>query len=158
MPALSEGGDVYRVVLSEKKRALSQLIFISLNDKSVSYLLQWGTMADFSRLLRKYLRWSDKPPLRRTCPACVPSPHLLVYSSSWYWFIQVVLCLLFLFSSVKTGSQVFEREDGWCQCPPRNWRIKDNLRVKRCFQIPGVHSGHTKVPGFGRAWAIEAPE
>lgn len=42
--------------------------------------------------------------------------------------------------------------------PPRNWRIKDNLRVKRCFQIPGAHSGHTKVPGFGRAWAIEAPE
>lgn len=158
MWALSKGGDVCRVVPSEKKRALSQLIFVSLNGKSVSYLHQWGTMADFSRLLRKYLRWSDKPPLRRTCPVCVPSHHLPVLSSSWYWFIQVVLCLLFLFSTVKTGSQVFEREDGWCQCPPRNWRIKDNPTVKRCFQIPGNHSGHTQVPGYGRPWAIGASE
>lgn len=126
-----------RVVLSEKKSFASELVFVSLNDKSVSYLLQWGTMVDFSRLLRRSLRWSDKLPLRRTCPACVPSHCLPVLSSSCYWSIPVVLCLLFLFSTVKTGSQVFRREDGWCQCPLRNWRIKeDNPRVKRYFWIP----------------------
>lgn len=134
MPALSEGGDVYRIVLSEKKRALSQLIFISLNDKSVSYLLQWGTMADFSRLLRKYLRWSDKPPLRRTCPACVPSHHLPVYSSSWYWFIQVVLCLLFLFSSVRTGSQVFEERMDDVNAPREIEELKIILEWRDAFR------------------------
>lgn len=160
MPALSEGGWCMPSSPEwEKESFVSELIFVSLNDKSVSYLLQWGTMIDFSRLLRKYLRWSDKLPLRRTCPACVPSHCLPVLSSSCYWFIPVVLCLPFIFSTVKTGSQAFRREDGWCQWPLRNWRIKeDNPRVKRYFWIPGAHSGHTQVPGFGRAWAIDAPE
>lgn len=156
----AKGGDVCRVVLSEKKRALSLSWFSSpwMTNLSAIYFSEgpWLTFLDFWESI------SDE-----VISYLLEGHALLAFLvTAFLSFLVVATDSFQLFCVYHFSSQLSElvlkslgeRMDD-VNAPLRNWRIKgDNPRVKRYFWIPGAHSGHTQVPGFGRAWAIEAPE